>query len=80
MPPETLKDTMTKGHIPTIYLLSSILFDDKSGTSVVEFQIPAFYSYFYLKQRITLITDSEGEKAIKEIFKQTFLSPDSLDV
>jgi hypothetical protein len=70
-----LKDSLGKFPVPTIYILPSSLFDLTAAVSLAETQIPAFYCKFAMKQRITVLTDVEGEKVLRQVFQSSFLGP-----
>lgn len=76
MPPETVKDSLNLGLVvPTYYILPTTRFDRKFGLNVSEFEFPAYFNFFILRKKITLICDKEGKKAIEQIFQETLLGP-----
>lgn len=76
MPPETVKDSLNLGLVvPTYYILPTKRFDQKFGLNVSEFEFPAYFNFFVLRKKITLITDKEGKRAIEQIFQETLLGP-----
>ncbi len=80
MPADTIKDSVVRPHgVPTIYILPTSRFDINSGSSLAEFEFPAYYNYFILKRKIVVVTDRDGERAMREIFQETLLGPLSLD-
>lgn len=76
MVPETLKDSINMGlDVPGIFIVPTHRFDKRFCLSVAEFEFPAYFSFFVKKKRVTLITDKEGEEAIRAIFQETLLGP-----
>lgn len=60
VPPETIKDSMALGlPLPSIYVLPPVLFDRRRGLNLAEIEFPAYYNFFVLKRRATLIVESE---------------------
>ncbi|CAD8181609.1 unnamed protein product [Paramecium octaurelia] len=79
MVPETLKDSINLGlDVPGIFIVPSHRFDKRFCLSVAEFEFPAYFSFFVKRRRVTLITDKEGEEAIRAIFQETLLGPKDL--
>ena len=80
MPADTIKDSLVRPQgVPAIYILPTGRFDINSGSSLAEFEFPAYYNYFVLKRKIIVVTDRDGERAMREIFQETLLGPASLD-
>lgn len=81
MPADTMKDSVVRSHgVPTIYIIPTVRFDINSGSSLAEFEFPAYYNFFILKKKITLVTDKQGEVALRQIFQETLLGPANLDL
>lgn len=79
MVPETLKDSINLGlEVPSIFIVPKHRFDKRFCLSVAEFEFPAYFSFFVKKRRVTLITDKDGEQAIRAIFQETLLGPQDL--
>ncbi|NUP08086.1 MAG: cAMP/cGMP-dependent 3',5'-cyclic-AMP/GMP phosphodiesterase [Polyangiaceae bacterium] len=61
VPPETIKDSMALGlPSPAIYVVPPVLFDRRRGLNLAEIEFPAYYNFFALKRRATLVVESES--------------------
>lgn len=81
LPPETIKDSMDLGFkIPTHYVIPKVRFNRKQGINVAEFEFPAYYNYFFLRRRVNLITNPEGERRIRRVFQETLLGPKTYEM
>lgn len=75
-PPETIKDHMALGQpVPTIYVVPQVRFDRQHGVNVSEVEFPAYFNFFVLKKSVTLITDGDGERRIRQILTETLFGP-----
>lgn len=81
MPPETVKDALNMQlDVPLYYIVPTDRFNRKYGLNVAEFEFPAYYNFFVRKKRINLICTKEAEIAIRIIFQETLLGPESYEV
>ena len=56
IPPETIKDSMKLGlSVPTYFVILGEMFDRQAGLNMAEFEFPAYFNFFVLKRRVTLI-------------------------
>lgn len=79
VPPETIKDTMAMGGVPTIFVVPDEPFDRQRGINVCEVEFPAYYNFFILKQRIRVVTHPEGEQRIRRVLTETMFGPESYE-
>lgn len=78
IPPETIKDSLNLGYeIPQYYVIPSARWDKIFSLSVAEFEFPAYFNFFVKKKKITLICTKEAKEAIRTIFQETLLGPQS---
>jgi CRP-like cAMP-binding protein/phosphoribosyl 1,2-cyclic phosphodiesterase len=76
MPPETIKDSMKLGFkIPSYFVITKEMFDRVTGTSLAEFEFPAYFNFFVMKKPVTIICQRQWTDAIKDIFTETLLGP-----
>ena len=76
IPPETIKDSMKLGFkIPSYFVITKEMFDRVTGTSLAEFEFPAYFNFFVLKKPVTIICQHIWTNAIKDIFTETLLGP-----
>jgi len=76
MPPETVKDSLSKGlTLPTNFVVPRDRFDQDNGLNLAEFEFPAYYNFFILRNKINLITTKEIAQNIRVIFQETLLGP-----
>jgi len=80
IPPETIKDSMTLGiNVPTIYIVPLERFCREMGPALginlAEFEFPAYFNYFVLSRKCTLVVDEEAENNIRRVFGETLLGP-----
>ncbi|GMH68812.1 hypothetical protein TrRE_jg8218, partial [Triparma retinervis] len=81
IPPETIKDAMMLGmSVPKYFVISHEMFDRVGGTSLAEFEFPAYFNFFVLKRKVTIICREGLSHAIRAIFKETLIGPDKEDV
>lgn len=81
MPPETVKDCMILGlDVPVYFVLPTKRFDFGVCLNVAEFEFPAYFNFFIRRKQVTLICDKSSEKAIRTVFQETLLGPESFDV
>lgn len=81
MPPETIKDTILLGsEVPTYYVLATKRFDVNARLNINEFEFPAYFNLFIKKKKACFITTHEGEKAVRQVFRETLLGPENYDV
>ena len=82
IPPETIKDSMRLGLVvPTVYIVPVERFcreiGPALGANLAEFEFPAYFNFFVLRKRCTLIVDSEdAERSIRSVFGETLLGPE----
>ncbi|GMI41173.1 hypothetical protein TrCOL_g2736 [Triparma columacea] len=80
IPPETIKDSMILGvSVPKYFVVSHEMFDRVGGTSMAEFEFPAYFNFFVLKRKVTIICREGLSESIKAIFKETLIGPDKED-
>jgi CRP-like cAMP-binding protein/glyoxylase-like metal-dependent hydrolase (beta-lactamase superfamily II) len=79
IPPETVKDSMAPGReVPTFYVVPHERFDRRRGINVSEVEFPAYYNFFILKRRVSLIVESKDvEDRIRRVFQETLFGPTS---
>jgi len=81
IPPETIKDSMRMGlTVPSIYIVPVERFcrelGPALGVNLAEFEFPAYFNFFILNKRCTLIVDSfHAEHNIRRVFSETLLGP-----
>jgi glyoxylase-like metal-dependent hydrolase (beta-lactamase superfamily II) len=82
IPPETIKDSLDlEGlEVPQFYIVPVERFCREMGralgVNLAEFEFPAYYNFFLLGRRCTLIVDSdEAERNIRRVFSETLLGP-----
>jgi CRP-like cAMP-binding protein/glyoxylase-like metal-dependent hydrolase (beta-lactamase superfamily II) len=77
IPPETIKDSMSRGlAVPTAYVVPHELFDRHRGINVSECEFPAYYNYFILKRRIRLLVDDASVEArLRAVFGESLFGP-----
>jgi len=76
VPPETIKDSMNLGFsVPQYFVISHEMFDRVGGTSLAEFEFPAYFNFFVLKRKVTIICRSGLAKSIRAIFQETLIGP-----
>ena len=51
--------------VPTNFVLPTEFFDFNSGLTTAELEFPAYFNYFVLKKRVTIITTQEGLKYLE---------------
>lgn len=69
IPPESVKDSMSKGfNVPEYYIIPENQFDYANGMSFMEIEFPVYYNFFMKRMKTTLICDKETKKAILTIF------------
>jgi hypothetical protein len=61
--------------IPSYFVVTKEMFDRTTGTSLAEFEFPAYFNFFVMKKAVTIITPWQWEDAIKKIFTETLLGP-----
>ncbi len=78
-PPETIKDSLGLGlEVPSVFVLSSVLFDRERGLNVAEIEFPAYYNFFVQGRRTRVLVDSqEVEERIRRVFQETLFGPRS---
>jgi CRP-like cAMP-binding protein/phosphoribosyl 1,2-cyclic phosphodiesterase len=79
IPPETIKDSMGQGRdVPTTFVVPHERFDRRRGINVSEVEFPAYYNFFLLKRRVSLvIDDKDTEERIRRVFQETLFGPKS---
>jgi CRP-like cAMP-binding protein/phosphoribosyl 1,2-cyclic phosphodiesterase len=78
MPPETIKDSMDLGiPVPSIFVVPPERFNLHEGVNVAEIEFPAFFNYFVLKKKVTLITYPETVNDLRAIMQEALLGPKS---
>lgn len=77
LPPETIKDSMSRGlAVPAVYVVPHQLFDRHRGVNVSECEFPAYYNYFVLKRRIRLLVDDASVEArLRTVFGEALFGP-----
>lgn len=81
MPPETIKDTILLGtEVPQYYVLATKRFDVNARLNTNEFEFPAYFNLFIKKKKAAFICTAEGEKAVRQVFRETLLGPENYDV
>lgn len=61
VPPETIKDSMALSlPLPSIYVVPPVLFDRRRGLNLAEIEFPAYFNFFVMKRRATLVVESEA--------------------
>ena len=77
VPPETIKDSMSRGlAVPTVYVVPHQLFDRHRGVNVSECEFPAYYNFFILKRRIRLLVDDASVEArLRAVFGESLFGP-----
>lgn len=76
MPPETVKDSMELGmNVPNVFVVPPERFNLHEGVNVAEIEFPAFFNYFVLRKKMTLITYKETESEIRAIMQEALLGP-----
>ncbi|GMH72214.1 hypothetical protein TrST_g787 [Triparma strigata] len=78
IPPETIKDSMKLGiTVPTYFVILGEMFDRQAGLNMAEFEFPAYFNFFCLKKRVTLICMPDLEARVRAIFTETLLGPEA---
>eukprot|EP00518_Triparma_eleuthera_P022298 CAMPEP_0197549652 /NCGR_PEP_ID=MMETSP1320-20131121/3502_1 /TAXON_ID=91990 /ORGANISM="Bolidomonas sp., Strain RCC2347" /LENGTH=170 /DNA_ID=CAMNT_0043109913 /DNA_START=146 /DNA_END=655 /DNA_ORIENTATION=+ len=81
IPPETIKDSMKLGlSVPTYFVILGEMFDRQAGVNMAEFEFPAYFNFFCLKKRVTLICMPDLEARVRAIFNETLLGPDDANI
>jgi len=76
IPPETIKDSMKLGiTVPTYFVILGEMFDRQVGLNMAEFEFPAYFNFFCLKKKVTLICMKDMEQRIRSIFTETLMGP-----
>lgn len=76
IPPETIKDSMKLGiTVPTYFVILGEMFDRQAALNMAEFEFPAYFNFFCLKKRVTLICMPDLESRVRAIFTETLLGP-----
>ncbi|GMI30165.1 hypothetical protein TrCOL_g9258 [Triparma columacea] len=80
IPPETIKDSMKLGiTVPTYFVILGEMFDRQAALNMAEFEFPAYFNFFCLKKRVTLICHADLESRVRAIFTETLLGPPEED-
>lgn len=85
IPPETIKDCLNAGlYVPRHYIVPPQRFNRHLGSAlginVCEFEFPAYYAFFFQRQSLNLIVDSqEVEDKIRAVFQETLFGPLAID-
>ena len=64
--------------IPTYFVVPTNRFDYKVGISITEFEFPAYFNFFVKKRKVTLICSESARTAIRTMFQETLLGPETL--
>mmetsp|Transcript_17493 Transcript_17493/g.31391 ORF Transcript_17493/g.31391 Transcript_17493/m.31391 type:complete len:881 (+) Transcript_17493:502-3144(+) len=81
MPPETIKDSLSKGlTLPTHFVIPRERFDLDNGLNLAECEFPAYYNFFILRKRINLITTKEIAESVRVVFQETLLGPQEIKI
>ena len=76
MPPETVKDGMVLGLKAASYLVvPKERFNRAYGVNVAECEFPAYFNFFVLQGKATLVCDPEDEQLIRAVFQETVFGP-----
>ncbi|MEZ0230899.1 MAG: cAMP/cGMP-dependent 3',5'-cyclic-AMP/GMP phosphodiesterase [Planctomycetota bacterium] len=77
IPPETIKDSIISGkEVPTTFVVPRERFDRRRGINVSEVEFPAYYNFFILKRRVSLVVDDKDtEERIRRVFQETLFGP-----
>ncbi len=60
---------------PTYFVILGEMFDRQAGLNMAEFEFPAYFNFFCLKKKVTLICMPELEARVRAIFTETLLGP-----
>ena len=67
VPPDTIKDSMSLGlPVPTNFVLPTEFFDFNSGLTTAELEFPAYFNYFVLKKRVTIIKPKDVPRSTRD--------------
>jgi hypothetical protein len=76
IPPETVKDAMIMGvTVPSYFVVPRELFSRSQGINVAEFEFPAYFNFFVLRRRVTLICQADQEALIRTVLQETLFGP-----
>ncbi|GMH55753.1 hypothetical protein TL16_g01983 [Triparma laevis f. inornata] len=62
--------------VPTYFVILGEMFDRQVGLNMAEFEFPAYFNFFCLKKRVTLICMPDLEARVRAIFTETLLGPE----
>ena len=62
--------------VPTHFVLMGEMFDRQAGLNMAEFEFPAYFNFFCLKKKVTLICHADMETRIRAIFTETLMGPE----
>jgi hypothetical protein len=65
--------------VPTYFVILGEMFDRQAGINMAEFEFPAYFNFFCLKKRVTLICMPDLEPRVRAIFTETLLGPEDRD-
>ena len=80
IPPETIKDTILMQVDVQYYVLAAKRFDVNSRLNVNEIEFPAYFNHFIKKKKACFITNHEGERAVRQVFREVLLGPENYNV
>ena len=63
--------------VPTYFVILGEMFDRQAGLNMAEFEFPAYFNFFCLKKRVTLICMPDLEARVRAIFTETLLGPEA---
>ena len=61
--------------VPTYFVILGEMFDRQAGINMAEFEFPAYFNFFCLKKKVTLICMPDLEPRVRAIFTETLLGP-----
>ena len=61
--------------VPTYFVILGEMFDRQAGLNMAEFEFPAYFNFFCLKKKVTLICMPDMEPRVRAIFTETLLGP-----
>jgi hypothetical protein len=62
--------------VPTYFVILGEMFDRQAGVNMAEFEFPAYFNFFCLKKKVTLICMPDLEPRVRAIFGETLLGPE----
>ncbi len=76
VPPETIKDSMALDlPLPAVYVVPPTLFERRRGLTLAEIEFPAYYNFFVLKRKATLVVESAATVArLKTMMRESLFA------